>query len=200
MKGLLVFILILLGTASYAQSPLTNDIDDDIDDNFVDPDSVDYDSYTKKSSSFKALFNGKPGNAILYGMLIPGGGQMYNKKYWKVPIALLAEGAGIYAFVFLRGEYNNFKEAYRLTLLGEGVPYRGISGIDPLNSFRQRYQKWSEQAGVAMIVVHIIVAIEAYIDRHLSIFDIDEDLSFDYSSPGYVPNSRISGVSVRYSF
>jgi hypothetical protein len=200
MKALALLVFIFLGFASFAQSPLTNDIDQDLADNFVDPDSVDYESYTKKSSSFKALFNGTPGKAILYGMLIPGGGQIYNKRYWKVPIALAAEGAGIYAFIFLRGEYNNFKEAYRLTLLGEGIPYRGISGADPLNSFRQRYQKWSEQAGVAMIAVHIVVAVEAYIDRHLSIFDIDEDLSFDYSAPGIVPESRVAGLSLRYSF
>lgn len=200
MKAFILFFFFLSGFSAFGQSPLTNDIDEDLVDNFVDPDSVDYESYTKKSSSFKALFNGQPGNAILYGMLIPGGGQMYNKKYWKVPIALAAEGAGIYTFIFLRGEYNNFREAYRLTLMGEGVAYRGISGADPLNSFRQRYQKWSEQAGVAMIFVHVLVAVEAYIDRHLSIFDIDENLSLNYSSPSYLPNSRIAGVSLIYSF
>lgn len=201
MKIYALLILILFCFTGFAQTPLTNDVDEDLLENFVDADSVDYDSYTKKTSSFKALFNGKPGRTILYGMLFPGGGQLYNKDYWKVPIAWVAEGAGIWAFVYIRREFNRYDAAYINTILGdEESSYRGISGIDSLDAFRKQFQKWSEQAGVAMIAIHLLVAVESYIDRHLSIFDIDEDLSFKYSAPGILDNSRISGISLKYSF
>ncbi|GLR18403.1 DUF5683 domain-containing protein [Portibacter lacus] len=201
MRYLIFLIFFILSFYASGQSPLTNDYEEDLSENFIDPDSVDYESYTKKTSSFKALFNGKPGQAIMYGMLIPGGGQIYNKKYWKVPIAWVAEGAGIWTFVYLRSEYNNFNDAYRQTVLGEeGIEYRGVSGTDRLNSYRKQFQKYSEQAGVGMIVIHIIAAVEAYIDRHLTDFDIDEDLSFDYTAPNINNNGKLVGVTLSYKF
>ncbi len=184
-----------------AQSPLSNELSEDFNEEYIDADSVDYDAYTQKTSSFKALFNGKPGRAILYGMLIPGGGQIYNKDYWKVPLALAAEGAGIATFIYFRSQFNGFDNAYRETVEGDSsASFRGVSGVSSLYNFRNRFQKTSEQAGVAMIVIHILVAVESYIDRHLSVFDIDEDLSINYSAPGINYTGTVNGVSLSYRF
>jgi hypothetical protein len=203
------FILILLGfwCSGFSQSrPLEGTYDETLEEeNFVDPDSVDYESYTKKTSSFKALFNGKPGQAIMYGLLIPSGGQAYNRKYWKIPFALAAEAGAIATFIYLRNEFNTLTDGYALVLEGEEINYKGLTTADQFNSYRKRYQKWSEQAGVAMIVVHIIVAVEAYINRHLIDFDIDEDLSFGIKSIPNIGNRYIKaggnlGLSLSYSF
>ncbi len=200
MKYILILFLVSILSTAYGQSPSSNDLGQSLDDNFVDPDSVDYDSYTKKTSSFKALFNGDPGRTILYGLLAPGGGQIYNRDYWKVPIAWAAEGTAIGTFIYFRRTYNQIDEAYRLRVMGEEADYRGITAIESLFNFRTRFQKLSEQAGVVVILIHVLVAVESYIDKHLSVFDIDEDLTIDYSAPGINNASRIGGLSLTYSF
>jgi len=201
MKYLIIIFFLVLTGVVFSQSPLSNELSEDFDEEYIDADSVDYESYTKKTSSFKALFNGKPGRAILYGILIPGGGQFYNKDYWKVPIVWAAEGAGIATFIYLRGQYRGFDEAYRLTVNGDSdANFRGVTGVQALYNWRQRFQKFSEQAGVGMVVIHIIMAVESYIDRHLSIFDIDEDLSINYSAPGINNSTQLAGLSFNYSF
>ena len=181
MKFILISLFLLLSLGIGAQIIDRDEYYDgteDEEENFVDPDSVDYESYTKKTSSFKALFNGKPGKAIMYGLLIPGGGQMYNKRYWKVPIALALEAGAITTFIVVRGEYNNLNEGYQLVLDGEAINYKGLTTAEQFFNTRKRWRKFSEQAGIGMLVVHIIISVEAYIDRHLIDFDISEDLSF----------------------
>lgn len=201
MKWILIFQLLLLTFIANGQSrPFdNNNFGDETEEIIIDPDSIDYESYTEKTSSFKALFSGKPGKAIMYGMLIPGGGQMYNKKYWKVPIALVAETAGVATFIIVRREYNYILKQYEYAI--NDIPsngYRGVTSSEQINNYRRVFQKYSEQAGVLMIVVHIIVAVEAYIDRHLIDFDINEDLSFDLKLPDF--NSQpYAGIKINYN-
>lgn len=206
MKYIFIIISLCISTLSFSQSRISsreNDVlyDESVqEDNFIDPDSVDYEAYTKKTSSFKALFNGKPGKAIMYGMLLPGGGQIYNKKYWKVPIALTLEAAAITTFILVRQEYNMLNEGYLLVLGGADITYRNNSTAEQFYNSRNAWRKLSEQAGVAMLVVHIIIAVEAYINRHLIDFDISEDLSLKPSVIDIGNRINSNGVSLSYRF
>ncbi len=201
MRCILIFFFTLLTVFLHAQNRgstegFYEDYSEEQEDNFIDPDSVDYESYTKKTSSFKALFNGEPGRAIMYGMLIPGGGQMYNKKYWKFPIALAAESAGITTFIIARQRYRTVDQLYALAI---EEPESVTFTVQQLGEFRSRYRKASEQAGIAMIAVHILIAVESYIDRHLTNFDIDEDLSFQIKNLNQPYSAPVANFGITYN-
>lgn len=200
----LFLFLIALSFSANAQtkdlSGLYNEEDDE-EKTAIDIDSIDYEAYTKKTSSFKALFNGKPGRAIMYGVLIPGGGQIYNKRYWKFPIALAAEGAAIYTYINIRDRYRTVDKIYADVINNvEGANFLGLTEPTKIFTYRQNYRKTAEQAAIGMVVVHLLVAVEAYIDNHLRTFDISEDLSFTptlISTPGSLPTA---GLGISYTF
>ena len=195
---LILIFSISCGVIHSQTRPFQQDFDEtEEEEQEIDIDSIDYESYTKKTSSFKALFNGKPGKAIMYGLLIPGGGQMYNRKYWKVPIALALEGGAITTFIIVRDRHLFLKDAYSKSLAGEDSGT--VLNTTQLNNFRKQYQKYTEQAGIAVLVVHIIIAVESYVNRHLIDFDISEDLSLGLKTPSFNSHSSSFGLSLNYN-
>lgn len=136
------------------------------------------DSSTIVSNTFFDIFTGNPGKAAFYGLIIPGGGQAYNRKWWKLPIALGVEGGLIYLIVTNTQEYNGYQDAYLRNLKGEVFPYRGTSDVSILRSRRDSARKSREYAWVGFIIGHIVVLLEAFIDRHLTEFDVSDDLTF----------------------
>ena len=59
-----------------------------------------------------------PAKAAFYSAVLPGLGQVYNKKYWKVPIVLGAIGTGVYFYTTNNKEYNRYRDAYKSRLAG----------------------------------------------------------------------------------
>ncbi len=123
-------------------------------------------------AGFWSLFKGKPGKAALLSLVIPSGGQIYNKKWWKVPLALGIDGGLTYTLIYNRNQYRQSEKKY-LQLLAQG---------NPLSSrYRQQrdyYRKWSEYSYLWLIAGHLITVVDAFVDRHLMDFDISPDLSF----------------------
>ncbi len=150
--------------------------------------------------TFKVIFSGEPGKVAAYGLLIPAGGQIYNKRYWKVPIVLAADAGAVYWYVYNRTLCQRYQTAYELFLAGDIDNYRGISNAESLRLLRNQYLLDSERAGITVIVIHLISMIEAFTDAHLTNFDISEDLSFElksFPSPAY---GQISGIGISYTF
>ena len=81
-------ILVFSFGAIYAQTDTPIDTDIEQDTSTLDS------SYTKRNT-FKEVFSGKPGRAALYSLIVPGGGQIYNKKWWKLPITYSIEGGAV---------------------------------------------------------------------------------------------------------
>lgn len=150
--------------------------------------------------TLKLIFEGKPGKAAMYSLLIPGGGQIYNRKYWKAPIVWAADGVAIYLFIDNRREYRYFRDAYTAKLAGRDVTYRGISNAESLLAFRNDFQLQSERAGIAIVVLHLVSMIEAFTDQHLKNFDIDENLSIDIRNIQLPLGDQAAGLSLIYKF
>ena len=150
--------------------------------------------------TFKLIFEGKPGKAAFYSLVIPGGGQLYNKRYWKAPIVWAADGAAITWFVYNRREYKNFEEALGRKLAGEDISYRGISDSNGLRAYRNQFQLTTERAGIIVVALHLVSVIEAFTDRHLMNFDVDEDLSFQLKIENIQYSGEIAGIGMHYSF
>jgi len=129
------------------------------------------DSVIVKNAFFK-LFKGKPGRSALYSLVIPGGGQLYNKKYWKVPIAWGIDGALGYYLWSQNSQYNFYNDRYQ-NALATGDTQAANVNREQRNIFRRS----REFAWMYMVLGHLLVSMDAYVDRHLLEFDISPDIS-----------------------
>ncbi len=132
---------------------------------------------TERNSIFD-IFTGKPGKAALYSLIIPGGGQVYNKRYWKVPLVIAGEGAAIGWMLWNNSRYKEWRNAHLDLINGEIDSYRGVSNPTTLRAVRDNFLKQREYGYLVVALAHILNVFEAFIDRHLIDFDIDDDLSF----------------------
>lgn len=125
----------------------------------------------------KKVFSPHPQRAALYG-LIPGGGQVYNRRYWKLPIVYGALGGLYYYAYFNQTEYRRFKTAYQKELIGEDHEFSDLNlPASVLRNLRNDYRKTMEEGYIFMSLVYLLSIAEAYVDAHLRNFDINEDLS-----------------------
>lgn len=136
--------------------------------------TIDENDTTIVKNGFLSLFKGKPGKAALYSLLIPSGGQIYNKRWWKVPLALGIDGGLTYVLIHNRSLYKETKLLYESELKA----HPDASNTKFLKEKRDYYRKWSEYAWLWLIGGHLMTVIDAYVDRHLMDFDISPDLSF----------------------
>lgn len=142
----------------------------------------------KKKSSFTSIFYGQPGKAALYGLILPGAGQLYNRRYWKFPIVIAIEG---YTIKYLADQINTFKQVdqcWKSYVIDASNPDIGCAlgpgTADDLESLSEAFDKRDktrsakEAAWLIMGAVHLMQLVEAFVDRHLINFDTNEDLSF----------------------
>jgi hypothetical protein len=148
----------------------------------------------KKGVSVEAVVRKKinplaPSKAAFYSAVLPGLGQIYNKRYWKVPIVYGAMGTSIYAYVYNDDLYDRFRDAFKRRRAGftddEFYDING-SGIDPgnpdlsdqaLQDAQERYQRDRDLALVITIALYALNIIDANVDAHLKQFNVDDDLS-----------------------
>lgn len=138
-----------------------------------------------------------PGKAALYSALLPGAGQYYNKKYWKIPIIYVGLGIAGYTLVFNNDQINYFTEQLRFQLDGDPNTISdcdsGINCFEGLNIYK-KYRDWSY---ISMGIIYALNIIDAHVDAHLAHFDVSEDLSLgvlpymDYSAQNSVGLSLV---------
>lgn len=184
MRFVLSMMLSLTLTFGYAQVDPTNP------GQLNDREIGEIDTSTTKSNSILKVFEGNPGKAAFRGLLIPAGGQIYNRRWWKVPLALGVEGATIYNLVYSYQRFSFWDDEYRIVALEGGEPSTIITDGDLILRRRNSWRSKREMAWVYFAVGHVFTAFEAYIDRHLLEFDVSDDLTFDVipSELGPVPS------------
>jgi len=164
---------------------------------FVDTSSNESDTIINKNSFF-SLFKGKPGRAAFYSLVIPGGGQVYNKRWWKVPIALGIDGGLTYVLIRNRDNYRSAQALYEAELLKPNSPL-----VSRYKEQRDYYRKWSEYAWVWLIAGHLMTVIDAFVDRHLMDFDVSPDLSLGTDGfrfePSEIPITLSAGIKINLS-
>lgn len=132
-----------------------------------------------------------PSKAAFYSAVLPGMGQIYNKRYWKLPIVWGALGIGIYSYTFNNGEYNRFRDAFKRRRAGffddEFYDING-SGIVPgnpdisdeaLQDAQERFQRDRDLALAITIGLYILNIVDANVDAHLKQFNVDDNLALD---------------------
>jgi Family of unknown function (DUF5683) len=139
----------------------------------------------------------RPSKAALWG-LIPGGGQVYNHDYWKVPIVYAAVGGMAYLIIFNNTRYNAFSKAYRYrtdndsTTIDNGKFTANYRSTTTLLRGRAFFRRNRDLSIIGTALVYGMTIAEALVDAHLSTFTISDDLSLRAApamlpQPGHLP-------------
>ncbi len=149
----------------------------------------------------------RPSKAAFYSAILPGAGQFYNKKYWKIPIVWGAIGTGVYFYLRNDRQYDRYRDAYKRRLAGftddefsdaNGNP---LISNDGLIRAQQQFRRNKEVSLLVTIGLYALNIIDANVDAHLLQFNVDENLSL---SPHYqynqMENSGDLGLTLNFKF
>lgn len=145
-----------------------------------------------------------PAKAAFYSAILPGLGQAYNKKYWKIPIVYTALGISIYSYSFNQREYHKFRDEYKRRLDGTADPNHPIYGqLDDarLISAQKFHQKNRDLSMLVTVGIYILNIIDANVDAHLLQFNVNDNLSLKPDLYQNQFNNRQNvGLSINYNF
>ncbi|WP_420602304.1 DUF5683 domain-containing protein [Flagellimonas sp.] len=130
-----------------------------------------------------------PSKAAFFSAILPGLGQIYNKRYWKAPIVWGAIGTGIYVYSYNNTQYNSARDAFKrrragftddefYDLNGDGEgPDISLEALQDAQESTQRDRDLSLLITIAMYALNII---DANVDAHLKQYNVDENLALDF--------------------
>jgi TM2 domain-containing membrane protein YozV len=147
--------------------------------------------------------------AALRSAIFPGLGQIYNKKYWKLPLVYGAVAFPVVTFTYNLEWYNKTREAYTIKFYNDTAKIKlPTDGLDqrliPLSSGSLRLYRNSFRQGVDFSVLGLLVVwglqvADAAVDAHLKGFNVNDDLSLRIK-PWIAPTGSSSGISLILSF
>ena len=148
-----------------------------------------------------------PTKATWLALVFPGGGQIYNRKYWKLPIFYGGFAGCAYALTWNSKMYKDYSTAYKDAMNGN-MQSSSITDLLPpgykisetqlkelLRKRKDTYRRYRDLSIFAFIGVYLLSVIDAYVDAELSNFDITPDLSMKVE-PAVIDN-RINNSSNR---
>lgn len=144
-----------------------------------------------------------PRKASIYSAVLPGAGQAYNKKYWKIPVIYAGFGVLGYFVKTNNDEYKIYKNAYKFRLDGDESTvdqFVGIYADQDLVTLKNFYRRNRDLSIIGMSVLYILNIIDASVDAHLFHFNVSDDLTLQVEpSLQYGLNTHPS-VALRMKF
>jgi len=143
----------------------------------------------------KAINPLAPSKAAFYSAVVPGLGQIYNKKYWKAPIVWGLIGVGIYNYTFNDASYQQLRKAFKRRKAGFLINDPEIletTTDETLERLQNNRQNSRDLALIATIALYALNIVDANVDAHLKQFNIDGDLSLDMELHPYLDVNPIT--------
>ena len=154
-----------------------------------------------------------PSKAAFYSAVLPGLGQAYNKKYWKIPLVYAAIGIPIYFYIDNNKEYKRYRDAYKRRLAGftDDEFYGTDQNGNPLSSPRvsedglinaqETLRRNKELSLLIALGFYALNIIDANVDAHLLQYNVDENLAikphFKYDKQ---ENATNLGLTLNFKF
>ena len=147
-----------------------------------------------------------PKRALWLALVVPGGGQIYNRKYWKLPIVYGGFIGCLYAMNWNNTMYKDYSQAFidlsdndpgtqsynQFLHLGVQItPANEDRYKDIFKKRRDKFRRWRDLSFFVLVGVYALSVIDAYVDAELSEFDISDDLSLRIEPT--IMNNRSSG-------
>jgi hypothetical protein len=153
-----------------------------------------------------------PRKAAIRSAILPGWGQAYNKKYWKIPLVYGALGTSAGIFIFNIKNYRDYRFAYRAkfnaslpTGQRDSTDYFKIRpellplDLQSLRYGRDEYRRNVDYSVLVFVLLWGLNVVDATVDAHLKSFDVSPDLSFKIK-PGYSELGGTHGLSLVLAF
>lgn len=154
-----------------------------------------------------------PRKATIRSAILPGWGQAYNKRYWKIPIVYTALGVTGYIFTYNLKTYRDLRFAYRAKYLASLPPGQGrdttlLSQIktkfraypaEDLRYYRDEFRRNIDYSALFFILFWGLNIVDATVDAHLRSFDVSPDLSLRFKA-GYSEMAQTNGISLVLAF
>ena len=148
-----------------------------------------------------------PRKATIYSAILPGAGQVYNGKYWKVPIVYAAVGIPAYAFFFNKSWYKKLQYALAVTInqsQGDSLakvdpllrPFVNNGDVNAIITGRDSYRKNQDYSVLFFLLFYGLNIVDATVDAHLRDFNVNSDLSLKIKPILITGPSLMAGVSL----
>lgn len=169
------------------------------------------DSVAKKARRDWATWRPNPKRALWLALVLPGAGQIYNRKYWKIPIVYGGFVGCIYAMQWNNQMYRDYSQAYldimdddpntqsynQFLHLGNKIDDTNIERYKKLfKSRKDRYRRWRDMSFFVLVGVYALSVIDAYVDASMSEFDISKNLSLSVE-PTIMNNYNDNRISLK---
>ena len=109
--------------------------------------------------------------------IVPGAGQAYNRKYWKMPIVYASMGTCIFFAIRNQKEFSRFKSAYMQRDKGEHDEFYGILSNEAIINNMDRNRTIRDYLIAGTVLLYALQIIDANVDAHLFYFDVGDNLS-----------------------
>lgn len=169
----------------------------------VNAQEIDNNDSLTDSIGFEAPKNVKdPKKAIYLSLIFPGAGQVYNEKVWKLPLLYSGVSTAIYFLNFNNRRYKEFIAA--LEIVREGTETNPFPNLNEDGIIRN-VNYWRRNRDAMYMVfgaIYALGAVDAFVDAHLSGFDVSDDLTFklEPSMEPMLANNNAIGLSLKIKF
>lgn len=150
-----------------------------------------------------------PRKAALRSAILPGLGQIYNKKYWKLPIVYGALGVSTGVFLFNLGWYKKTRYAYKVLVTKDTSNYPNVdhalqfliknNDANGLRHARDQYRRDIDYSALFFLILWGLNVVDATVDAHLKGFDVSPNLGLQVK-PGYSDMAGTNGLSIVLNF
>lgn len=200
----------VLDTEILVKTPLEGELTDDGQHTVVVADDYGFDERGKK------IFNPDPTRAVWLSALCPGLGQIYNRRYWKLPIVIAGFMGLGYGTSWNNTQFKDYSNAYMDLMSGDPDKKSYMNFFPPntdesslnkdwlqsvLKNRKNYYRRNRDLCIICMVAVYLVAIVDAYVDAQLAHFDISPDLTMDIS-PGFYtePVSRKYSLGMNWCF
>lgn len=143
--------------------------------------------------------------AAMRSAILPGAGQAYNKKYWKIPVVYGALAIPAYTFIYNLQWFNRTRYAYNVLVRKDTANFVNVypplqplvarGDASGLQNYRDDFRRNVDYSALAFLILWGLNVMDAAVDAHLKDFNISDDLSLQIK-PGYLPISNTVGLGV----
>ena len=137
-----------------------------------------------------------PKKSALYSTILPGAGQAYTKKYWKIPIIYAGLISSAYYIKESHKLYETYKHTYISRLNGNRTDeFIGIYTDGNLITLTEHYRRNTEISALLFTLTYVLNIVDASVNAHLFNYNVNKDISMNIS-PIYLSENNISGLSL----
>ncbi len=149
-----------------------------------------------------------PSRAAFYSAVLPGLGQAYNKKYWKIPIVYAALGVSTYAYIYNNDNYNRARDAFKLEKAGKPHEFDGSDGgvvlsEETLERVQKTYKEDRDLSLLITVGIYALQIVEASVNAHLMQLNTIDDIDITFRPTFHIDplsHKSVAGVSLSLGF